>query len=70
VKLLKQHYDSSGNPLALHPIFFGRKERPENFFYDSEKELKVKGVYWKAGLAQIVKPLNKLTNTHYNNVPS
>jgi hypothetical protein len=38
----------------------------ESFFYDSEKRVKSKRVYWKAGLAQIVKPLNKLANTHYN----
>jgi hypothetical protein len=58
VKLLNQHnHDSSGNPLALHPIFFGRKERPEKAsFMTQKKELKVRGVYWKAGLAQIVKP--------------
>jgi hypothetical protein len=43
-----QHNPDSGNPLALHPIFFGRKSDRKTSFMTQKKELKVKGVYWKA----------------------
>jgi hypothetical protein len=56
VKLLNQHNPDSETLLHSILFFLVKKATGESFFYDSEKKRKVRGVYWKAGLAQIVKP--------------
>jgi hypothetical protein len=56
--------DSSGNPLALHPIFLVK--RPEKASFMTQKELKVRGCVLESGFSSNSKTLNKLANTHYN----
>jgi hypothetical protein len=51
VKLLKQHNHDSRKP-SLHPIFFGRKERPEKAsFMTQKKELKERGCVLESGFS-------------------